>query len=106
MKTRFLTLTACLLCCCATVQADDPVGRYVLMAGTFTTSTGEERRMILKIDTATGETWQYQSLSLDLGKSIASVEGWGIVTSNVDTAWKDLLKGFPNAKLAGPSPKK
>ena len=74
------------------------------MAGTFTTSTGDERKVILKIDTTTGETWVYQYLCLDVTPTFtAIVEGWGNIRTDADTAWADLLKKFPNAKLTGPS---
>jgi hypothetical protein len=48
-----------------TARADEPVGRFQLVPATVETSGGasiSEKRSLFKIDTVTGQTWQYVSI--------------------------------------------
>lgn len=55
------------------------VGRFQVIV------TGQPHPMVMKLDTATGETWEYQSVSVDnkhLGKKLTA-HGWASIPQSL-----------------------
>ena len=95
MKT-LISYFAAMLIFALPVCAGEPSGRYIIVAGTVTMGNGGEKKVILKMDTVTGDTWQYTVLEAELGKNSGTVEGWGGVAKDVRSTYAEVLKRIPN----------
>lgn len=80
------------------VSAQEPGnGRYMVMTGSVTLENGQEKKVILKIDTLTGDTWEFVVWHVDLGKNSGSVEGWDWVSKDARATLQAVLKQNPNS---------
>ncbi len=103
MKTLLLSVSAA-VALTFVARADEPVGRFVIVAGSIMVD-GQEQKTMMRIDTVTGETWQYVYLPVFTNKDGSKIvaDGWSKLDENASAKWREQRKLIMEASKTPPA---
>lgn len=101
------SVRACALLCLCVSAALATDGRFQIVAGEIEGAKGRQR-VVIKIDTATGQTWTLISIPVSASAKYAGeVTGWVPLQEDAATEWRklqDALDASPSAQVPVATP--